>query len=427
MEKMKKISFVLLLALTLSILPVGIYAEGGFGTGISTAASEVRVIKSAIYGKKLALSDLDIKQALSITDFDSITVTKVPKESEGALMLGGKRISDGTTVKRRSIASMVFIPANKSVESASFYFTVDSALDGREIEFLIRYTDRINKEPEPSENASTFNTVCTQREIGVYSKMSASDPEGDKLEFMVVEYPDFGTLELLDKESGEYLYTPPYSFVGDESFSYVCRDEWGNFSRVVTVDITVEERMSEVVYTDMLDRREYGSAVAMSALGIMSGEIVGDGTYFNPDKDVTRAEFVTMAMKIAGIEVNGKLSASYFDDNAEIPRALMPYVATAQRTGLIQGSFSGGRLLFSPNKAITKYEAAEILTKISNLKYEGECPVFSDHTDIPVWARDSVYTLYALSVFESDNGAISPLDTVSRAECAEYLYRLYKL
>lgn len=427
MEKMKKLTAILLLCLTLSLLPVGVFAEGGFGAGVASAAADVRVVKSALYGKKLAISDLDIKQALAISDFDSITVTKIPEKSEGALMLGGKRIEDGTTIKRRNLASLVFIPAEKSVSEARFYFTVENALDGREIEFLIRYTDKINKEPELSENASTFNVLSTQREIGVYSKMSANDPEGDGVEFIVVSYPRLGTLEVLDKENGEYLYTPPYSFVGNDSFSYVCRDEWGNFSKVATVDIKVEERMSEVVYLDMLSRPEYGSAVAMTALGIMSGEGAFEGVYFNPDKEVSRAEFVAMALKIAGISPDTSLKKSYFDDNADIPKALCAYVATAQKMGIIQGAFTGGRLLFSPNSPITKYEAASVLAAIADLNYEGEAPMFCDVHDIPVFARESVYSLYALGILESENGAINPRETVTRAKCAEYLYKLYKL
>lgn len=424
MEKMKKIIGFLVLTLVLSVLTQTLLVSADFGSGVDVASEDVKVIKSALYGKKLSFSDLDIKQALCISDFDSITITKIPKSSEGALMLGGRRISEGVTIKRKNIPSLVFIPAEKDVQSASFYFTVDNLLGGKEIEFLIRYTDRINYEPKIESDKKASVELTTQREIGVYSKMSATDQEGDKLEYIVIGFPKYGTIEVLNKESGEYLYTPPYSFIGNDSFTYVCRDEWGNFSTPVTVNISIDERMSEVVYTDMQNRKEYLSAVAMSAMGIMSGELVGDGMYFNPDKEVTKAEFVAMAMKAVGMKCNTSLVSSFFDDNGEIPSALLSYVATAQRKGIIQGSFSGGRLLFNPNEAITKYEAGVIMANLLSRDYEGEIPVFNDATAIPAWAKSAIYTMHSLGIFESDEGNINPKDTVSRAECAEYLYKL---
>ncbi len=423
---MRRVTAIMLLTLILSLLIQTVFVSADFGSGVAVVSEDVKVIKSALYGKKLALCDLDIKQALCISDFKEITITKIPKSTEGALMLGGRRVSEGATVKRKNIPSLVFIPASKEVESASFYFTVDNLMDGKEIEFLIRYTDKINYEPEIKSAETASAEVSTQREIGVYSKMYATDAENDKLEYMIIGFPRYGNIEVLDKESGEYLYTPPYSFVGNDSFTYVCRDEWGNFSKPCTVNISIDERMSEVVYYDMLTRKEYSSAVAMSAMGIMNGNIVGDNVYFNPDKEVTKAEFVAMAMKCADVKCDASISSSFFDDNGEIPQALLSYVATAQRKGIIQGSFSGGRLLFNPNEAITKYEAGFIMANLLNLEYEGEMPVFNDYTAIPTWARSAIYSMHALGIFESDEGNINPQDTVSRAECAEYLYRLYK-
>jgi hypothetical protein len=423
---MKKIAFILFFALIISLTAGAGLVSADFGSGAALMCQETRVIKSALYGKKISFSDLDIKQALCINDFDKITITQIPKSSEGALMLGGRRIGNGTEIKRKNLPSLVFIPAESTVSEAKFYFTVDDFLSGSEIEFLIRFTDKINYEPKISEDKKASLEIDTQREIGVYSKMQASDAENDMLEYMVIGFPKYGTIEILDKNSGEYLYTPPYSFVGNDSFTYVCRDEWGNFSEPYTVNIKIDERMSEVVYFDMQNRAEYNSAVAMSAMGVMAGELIGDNVYFNPDKSLTRAEFVAMAMKTMGRSCDTRLSSSFFDDNAEIPAPLLSYVATAQREGIIQGSFSDGRLLFKPNEPITKYEAGLIMSRLIDKDYEGEVPVFSDKDTIPSYARDAVYTMFSLGIFESDDGKINPTDTVSRAECAEYLYRLYK-
>ena len=91
----------------------------------------------------------------------------------------------------------------------------------------------------------------------------------------------------------------------------------------------------------------------------MAGVPVGDDTLFSPNGTVTRAEFVAMALKNVGVRRDTTLTATCFDDDGEIPASLRGYVATAQRIGVVNGSFSGGKLLFRPNDPVTKYEAAQ--------------------------------------------------------------------
>lgn len=396
----------------------------GFGSGAEVIAEETKIIKTGLVGRKISLSDTDFKQGLCINDFESIKVTKLPKSSEGTLMLAGRRVGEGATVKRKNIGAMVFIPASREVESSSFFFTVEGYGSGAEMEFVIKFTDKVNYEPTiDGEYAASFS-IKTQREIGIHGKMHASDGEGDAIEYIIVSYPKNGTLTSFDKESGEYVYTPRDSYTGKDSFVYVARDEWGNFSRTQTVSITVNERMSEIKYSDMKDRPEYNAAVAMTAMGIMGGSVLGDGVYFNPDEAVTRAEFVAMAMKAMGIRADSTLTSTYFDDNDEIPTPLIGYVATAQRTGIINGAFKGGELIFSPNDTITKYDAAMIMSKLSGAKAEGELPVFADANDIPLRARPSVYAMCAIGVFEYEGDTINGTAAVTRADAASYLYKL---
>jgi len=421
---MKKIitSILLIALLTLSVFSV--FASADFGSGVATVAEQTKVIKTGLIGRKLTFSENDFKQALCVDTFDSITITKLPKSSEGTLMLAGRRLGENSVVKRKNIPSLVFIPASKEVTECKFYFTIDKLAGGEEIEFIIKLADKINYEPKIEEEAQDSFAKTTQREIGVYGKLTASDPEGDKIEYIIVSYPESGTLNLMNKNTGEYIYTPKNSYTGKDSFIFVARDEWGNYSTPKKVTVSVTERMSEVVYHDMKDRSEYNSAVKITAMGVMSGELLGDHNYFNPDKTVTRAEFLAMAMKALGIRPTESNSSTYFDDNDEIPTALLPYVVTAQKMGAVLGVFKDSALLFRPNESITKYEAAVMLTCLTGASAEGETPVFADNADIPVWARASVYAMYSMGIFDTDGGNVNPKDTVSRAECAEYLVRI---
>ncbi len=420
---MKKTALIILAsALILTALGT-VAASASFGLGVESIAEETKIIKSGLFGRKITFTDTDIKQGLCITDFDSITVTKLPPSSEGTLMLAGRRVGEGTSIKRKNIPALVFIPASREVAGTEFKIKVDGAADGCEITFVLRYSDKINYEPKIENESKAGLYVTTQREIGAHGKMIATDTEGDRLEYIVLAYPTEGMLTFVDKNTGEYIYTPRSSYVGEDSFVYVVRDEWGNFSETQKVSITVSERLSEVIYRDMLDRDEYGAAVALTAMGIMDGRVIGDGVYFSPDASVTRAEFIAMALKTRGIKASAD-TATYFDDNGDIPAPLMGYAATAQRMGIVDCTFKDGKLLMRPNDAITKYEAAVIMANILGESVNGEVPVFSDYTSVPVWARPSVYTMCALGIFDGSSETIGGQSAITRAECASYLYKM---
>ena len=422
---MKKIIAGILIALSL-VSVLGSIAFAGFGGGVEVIADETKIIKTGLVGRKITFSDADFKQGLCITEFDTVKITKLPKSTDGALMLAGRRVSEGASVKRKNLPALVFIPASKDVTEASFSFTIEGYADGKEVEFIIKFCDKVNYEPEVNGAYADSLALVTQRDIGVWGKMYATDKEGDDIEYIIVSYPKNGTLTIVDKESGKYVYTPRDSYTGNDSFVYVARDEWGNFSTTQKVDITVSKRMSEVKYVDMQNRPEYNAAVTMTAMGIMGGKVIGDGVYFTPDDTVTRAEFLAMAMKAVGVRADSTLTSTYFDDNDKIPTPLLGYVATAQRIGIIHGTFTDGELLFNPNDAITKYDAAVIMAKLSGASADGELPVFADESDIPTWARASVYAMCSIGVFDYSGDSIDAKAAVTRADCASYLYKLIK-
>ena len=423
---MKKLLAVLLLFTSLAVIFASSAEASGLGSGVSAVADEVKVIKSGLVGKKLTFSDTDFKQALCITDFNKIVITSLPDSTEGTLMLAGRRVKEGATIKRKNLASMVFIPADKNVTESKFKFTIDEYAGGAEIEFVIKLTDKVNYAPEMITEYESSLSVLTQREIGIYGKLTAKDKENDALEYIIVSYPKNGNLSLIDKTSGEYLYTPHDSYTGKDSFRFVIRDEYGNFSNLETVSITVTERMSEIQYEDMKDRKEYNASVVMTAMGIMSGNIVGDSVYFNPDYTVTKAEFVAMAMKALGIKKDTTLKESYFDDNSSIPAPLVSYVATAQRIGAVYGEFVNGELLFNPNEAISRFEAASILARLTSCEAEENSESTFEQTGVPVWGRDYVSSLVSSGVIELDGEVFNGETELTRAEFAEWMYRLLK-
>lgn len=422
----KTISLLILASTLLSMLCFGgIESAAFFGTGGAVVAADVSMIKTALIGQKICFTDGDFKSALALPDFDTITITELPLSTEGTLLLSGRRVGKGRVIKRKNLGALVFIPASDTVRECSFKFTVDGYAGGAEIKCIMKFIDKVNYAPEALGDTTGASAINTQQSISVWGNLGATDPEGDKIEYIIVTYPKRGTLTLTEDENGRYCYTPNGNYKGKDKFTYVVRDEYGNYSKPMTVSIKVNERMCDTVYRDMEEREEYNAAVAMTAMGVMSGVQLGDDLYFNPDERITRAEFVAMAMKCAGIKIDTSLAATFFDDDSAISPSLKGYIATAQRTGLIVGDFRDGKLLFSPNEEISRYEAAKILADISGTNTEGEESVFAGDNDIPVWARSGVYAMCSLGVFDSDDTS-SLGEKITRADVAEYLYRILK-
>ncbi len=408
-----------------AISAMGINACAFFGVGAQVVASDVNMIKTGLLGQKIHFTDGDFKSALVLADFDSITITEIPASSEGTLMLNGRRVGKGRVIKRKNLGALVFIPTSPSVTECSFKFTVDGYASGAEIECILKFIDKVNYAPKTVGDTVGASSIITQESISVHGNLSATDPEGDDIEFIVVSYPKKGLITI-NGDSGKYCYTPYDGYRGKDKFSYVVRDEYGNYSTPMTVSVTVNDRMSDVVYLDMAEREEYNAVIALTAMGVMSGVQVGDGQYFYPDEAVTRAELVATAMKCVGIRADSTLTSTYFDDDGDISEPLKGYIATAQRTGLIVGNFKSGKLLFSPNEEITKYEAAKILSCLINAENNNEESVFNEIPEIPVWSRAGVSAMYTLGIYDSEDMATLS-NSISRADLAEYLYRISKL
>lgn len=411
---MKRLLSIILIA----VLAFGAFtatASAFFGTGVAVVAKDVSVIKSGLLGRKLCFKDGDFKSAFALDDFGKIKITALPSSTEGTLLLAGRRVREGQEITRRSIAAMVFVPRDKTIEEASFRFSLDG---GAECICQMRFIDKINYAPRAGNEADTAAVITTQREIGASGKMAATDPEGDKLEYIVVSYPERGLLTL--GAEGEYRYNPTADFVGYDRFTYVVRDEYGNYSEPTEVSLRVIERMSEIVYCDMTEAREYNAAVAMSALGIMGGRLIGDDYYFEPANRVTREEFVAMAMKSYGIKPSA--GESYFDDNSEISKSLVGYIALAQRMGIIDGEYEGGRLTFSPKEQITVYEAADVISRMIGAEATEEELVYRDNGEIPVWARGSVEAMITMGILDTDRASLTA--GLTRGSAADMLYKM---
>jgi hypothetical protein len=149
---------------------------------------------------------------------------------------------------------------------------------------------------------------------------------------------------------------------------------------------------------------------------------MGDKCYFYPDRAVSRAEFLVMAMNAVGISQLPADTETVFADDRDIADSMKGYVAAAYELGYISGTLENGILRFLPNDEITRAEAAVMLSNLVGLCEVSVIPTFSDGSDIPVWARESIYSLNAAGIMVESDGCISPTDKLTRADTAEMLF-----
>ncbi len=151
--------------------------------------------------------------------------------------------------------------------------------------------------------------------------------------------------------------------------------------------------------------------------GVVNG--YSDGT-FKPNKNITRAEFVTMVVRMFDPTSRADISG-YLD----IPEDAWYYdaMAKAVNMGAIQGSSS---TKMNPDKLISRQEAIVILNRILKIMADEEADshTFVDSGRIASWARESIVAFVSNEYVNGySDGSIRPTDNITRAEVVSILSR----
>ncbi len=148
------------------------------------------------------------------------------------------------------------------------------------------------------------------------------------------------------------------------------------------------------------------------------------GDRFNPEKTITRAEFVTALLKVLSDEnLNVNISNKFTD----VLKGDSYYenVLRSQQLGLVYGYPDN---TFKPNRAVLRSEAQSVMSHITK-DMNADTSVlnqFKDASAIPAWAK-KVYAKtinYGIYVNYPDSRELRPNDNLSRAEAAVLLARL---
>ncbi len=346
----------------------------------------------------------------------------MPDPEKGALYVGSEGVVTGQTLRASDISLLTFEPVGRSEGQAEFTFSVNGS--AYELTCVVCMLAGINASPTTAAVPAQSNSLRVYANTPAYGVLGGYDPEGDAMTFEVVSYPKNGLLCITDASTGAYTYMPGKDFVGQDSFTYVLRDCYGNYSAAGTVNVGVQTCTLSRSFDDLAGQPCLTDALRLSEMGLMSGTQKGSLYCFEPGREVSRVDFLVTAMNAVGMTCESVANTGFADDS-EIPDAMKGYVKTAYEKGYVSASGKQGELYFKPNEIISRGEAAVIL---SNLIGYANQKIPTNFTDtVPTFAHDAVVSLYSLGILQTPDGSVQADAKLTRADLAMWLAKTISL
>jgi len=148
--------------------------------------------------------------------------------------------------------------------------------------------------------------------------------------------------------------------------------------------------------------------------GLIKGDEKGN---LNPDKSITRAEFITIVNKAMEYSKTGDKIKNYKDLKQN--DWYYSQIMTALEQGYINGT---SKDTMSPNKDITRQEVMVIINNIAGLKQSKfDLSAVKDQDKIATWAKNAATNMIANGYITGYQGNINPSKAMKRAEAITLL------
>ena len=323
---------------------------------LSLLQNQSTLIKQGEKGESASFSKSEFENMLG-ESLNYITVTELPESKHGALMFNGISVTKGQTLPASSLEYLKFVP-NTDCKTAFFGFSCDSpSFDGRELKCEIVFTEGANSPP-----VVTDGDLKAISGISCEGTLRINEPDGDGYVINVISYPTDGYIDVYD--DGRIVYTPKEDFSGTDRLIYTVTDRFGAESDRATVKISVEKNESRLVFSDMQEDMNHIYAHRMCRDDVMVYKYENGSYIFEPEKEVSRVEFLVMLMRVAKKDTDiVAVADSVISDDNGLSSGLKGYISAAAESGLIR--LDNGT--FSPYDPITVSDAAYMITSALNL------------------------------------------------------------
>lgn len=377
------------------------------------AAAQVRTVDPTA---QFCFSQDDFTSAAA----DGIFLTSVPQETLATVRYGSRVLKAGDALPTEALGDLTLEAKCVTAQEVTIgYCTLsDGVLSGvQELKLSI-----LPKKDQPP--TAEDGSLETYKNIAGSGTLSAADPEGKPLTYNLVKEPKRGSVEL--HEDGTFTYTPDKNKVGKDSFTYTVTDSGGNTSQEAKISIEIRKPTDKATYADMDGDPDAFYAMWLKEAGLFTGATVGGNLCFEPEKTVSRGEFLVMVMKLVDAQADETGLTSGFSDEAATPVWLQPYIVSALGSGMISGVSSEDGVVFRPEAALSRAEAAVMLQNVLQLPAPTAKTVFSetDAAAVPAWAADATAALSAAGISLGDT---AQADAITRREVAKLLYEVSNL
>lgn len=330
-----------------------------------------------------------------------ICITGLPQSNTGTVMLGSRVLRAGDILTAGQLEQMTFQPLQTQqdqVAEVTYLPIFENRVESAAV-MTISIRGKEDKAPVAQDSA-----IETYKNLSNDGKLVASDPEEQPLTYTVVREPRRGDVQL--REDGSFTYTPKKNKVGVDSFTFTAADPAGNVSREATVTVQILKPTDAKQYRDTAGEDCRFTAEWLRSTGLFAGEQVGDEICFQPEKTVTRGEFLSMLVNLLEIPV----------EEVDAPQWVQPYLDAAIRSGLVTGWQQES---FNMDEPVTGAEAAVALQNALDLSAGHE--EMSYEEEVPVWAATSLAVM-------AENGVQLQADApLTRGEVSGILYQVSRM
>ena len=371
-----------------------------------------------LVGGAMALElDCDEQYCFQSADFSEdqtlsgICITELPDPSAGTVMLGSRILRAGDILTAQQIEQMTFIPlqTEEDMDACVTYLPIYPDRVEGDATMTISIRGKEDKAPVAENSA-----IETYKNLPNTGKLKVFDPEEQPLTYSIIRQPRRGTVTVA--EDGSFTYTPKKNKVGTDSFTYTATDPSGKVSREATVTIEIMKPTDAQQYTDTVGTDCRFTAEWMKNTGLFIGEQVGGTACFQPDKTVSRGEFLTMLVKALDMKVEKTADFTGFTD--DVPNWLKPYLAAALRSGMTENWPDSE--VFGASRNITGAEAALLVQNALDLSVPTIAGKEND-TELPVWAESAVTAMGEIGI------EVDPTAELTRETVAGLLYQVTQL
>ena len=330
-----------------------------------------------------------------------ICITGLPQSNTGTVMLGSRVLRAGDILTAGQLEQMTFQPLQTQqdqVAEVTYLPIFENRVESAAV-MTLSIRGKEDKAPVAQDSA-----IETYKNLSNDGKLVASDPEEQPLTYTVVRQPRRGDVQL--REDGSFTYTPKKNKVGVDSFTFTAADPAGNVSREATVTVQILKPTDAKQYRDTAGEDCRFTAEWLRSTGLFAGEQVGDEICFQPEKTVTRGEFLSMLVNLLEIPV----------EEVDAPQWVQPYLDAAIRSGLVTGWQQES---FYMDEPVTGAEAAVALQNALDLSAGHE--EMSYEEEVPVWAATSLAVM-------AENGVQLQADApLTRGEVSGILYQVSRM